>query len=211
MNRKEKLEILENWYSVENQTQFLPYTNSKPNPTVMKKLGHKNIAEIGVRTGRNFKNMTKFNFNNAYAIDLWTDDGILSHNDIKLSQREMNSNYLKLKEYFKNNENVHLIKSLSVNASKQFEDCYFDLVFIDADHTYNGVWEDIVHWYPKVRSGGIVSGHDYIERKGKYGVIEAVNKYLDENKLDKSYLYITRKVNGSRGGGSIPSWYYIKP
>lgn len=36
-----------------------------------------------------------------------------------------------------------------------------DLVFIDADHRYDHVVEDILAWYPKVKSGGIICGHDY--------------------------------------------------
>jgi len=48
-----------------------------------------------------------------------------------------------------------------------------DLVFIDGLHTYDAVLEDIVLWAPKVRSGGIVSGHDF-HSEGDYGVARAV-------------------------------------
>lgn len=50
----------------------------------------------------------------------------------------------------------------------------FDLVFIDADHSYNGVKSDIKHWLPLVREGGWLMGHDYSPKFP--GVQRAVNE-----------------------------------
>ena len=36
-----------------------------------------------------------------------------------------------------------------------------DVIFIDADHRYDAVWRDIVTWYPKLKKGGILCGHDF--------------------------------------------------
>jgi predicted O-methyltransferase YrrM len=58
------------------------------------------------------------------------------------------------------------IKSYSWEASKNFEDNSVDFVFIDADHEYESVVKDIDSWLPKVKKGGIISGHDYITWKG---------------------------------------------
>lgn len=57
-----------------------------------------------------------------------------------------------------------------------FEDSSLDAVFIDADHTYEAVKRDIANWMPKVRKGGILSGHDYIHTWP--GVIQAVNESI---------------------------------
>lgn len=48
----------------------------------------------------------------------------------------------------------------SVEIAPQFADGHFDLVFIDADHRYAGVWADIQVWKSKVKKGGILCGHD---------------------------------------------------
>jgi len=61
-------------------------------------------------------------------------------------------------------------------ASLLFEDELLDAVFIDADHTYEAVKKDIENWMPKVRKGGILAGHDYIETWP--GVVQAVNEAL---------------------------------
>lgn len=55
----------------------------------------------------------------------------------------------------------------------------FDLVFIDAEHTYEGASTDIAAWWPKVRPGGILAGHDYNHRRYP-GVTQAVNEFVAE-------------------------------
>jgi hypothetical protein len=44
---------------------------------------------------------------------------------------------------------------------KQIPDNTFDLLFIDADHQYESIKQDIADWIPKVKSTGMIAGHDY--------------------------------------------------
>jgi hypothetical protein len=53
------------------------------------------------------------------------------------------------------------IKLSSREAYKLFEDESLDFLFIDADHSYEGVMEDIKFWHPKVKRGCTIAGHDY--------------------------------------------------
>ena len=53
-----------------------------------------------------------------------------------------------------------LLVCSSLLASEIIQDGSLDFVFIDAAHNYDSVLADLHHWYPKVRSGGLVSGHD---------------------------------------------------
>ncbi|GAI15065.1 unnamed protein product [marine sediment metagenome] len=57
-----------------------------------------------------------------------------------------------------------------------------DFVYIDGSHTYESVAEDIILYYPKLKKGGLLSGHDY--RKHTKGVIIAVNEFCKKNALD---------------------------
>lgn len=70
------------------------------------------------------------------------------------------------------------IKNYSIEASKTFEDSSLDAVFIDGDHTYEAVRSDILAWYPKVKTGGYISGHDF----GQKPVREAVLSILPDAK-----------------------------
>jgi len=50
-----------------------------------------------------------------------------------------------------------------------------DFVYIDGDHSYKGVIYDIIHYYHKVRKGGILGGHDYVAERAPY-CVAAVNQ-----------------------------------
>lgn len=85
-------------------------------------------------------------------------------------------------------ENQRTIKHMrSIDAAKDFRDGCFDFVFIDANHVYEYVKEDIEAWWPKVRTGGILLGHDYNgvleRRKSVWGVKRAVDEFANKNDL----------------------------
>jgi hypothetical protein len=63
-------------------------------------------------------------------------------------------------------------------AASQFEDNSCDIVFIDMTHTYEAIKQDIKYWLPKVKVGGYIAGHDYINAPG---VTRAVNEYFGDN------------------------------
>lgn len=71
-------------------------------------------------------------------------------------------------------ERIEVIKNDSTSESKNYDDEYFDIVYIDASHEYEYVKEDILNWLPKVKIGGIICGDDYIA--GWPGVVIAVNE-----------------------------------
>ena len=59
------------------------------------------------------------------------------------------------------NPKMNIITDLSVEAAKKFEDKSVDFVYIDANHAYKYVKQDIDAWLPKVKNGGIIGGHDW--------------------------------------------------
>jgi len=81
----------------------------------------------------------------------------------------------------------HLLSTLPVNATfhkqpsnvayKKFDDEYFDFIYIDGDHSYKAVKEDIELWYPKLRKGGIIAGDDYHKDGVKPAVEECFKNY----------------------------------
>ena len=105
---------------------------------------------------------------------------------------------------------ARLIKGFSMDVAKTVPDESLDFVYIDADHTYESVKEDINAWAKKVRKGGIVSGHDYYEFKltKSCEVIRAVDEYVQEHGLE---LQLTEWCNEVKNrDDKQPSWYFIK-
>jgi hypothetical protein len=71
-----------------------------------------------------------------------------------------------------------LDRRLSHEAAQDVQDASLDFVFIDGDHSYQGVKKDLEAWISKVKPGGFLSGHDYgSPREGtRYGVRKAVDE-----------------------------------
>jgi len=86
---------------------------------------------------------------------------------------------------------ARIIKDYSVNAAKQFENNSIDFVFIDADHSYKSVCEDIDAWSPKIRAGGMIIGHDFHFP----GVSKAVIEKFGENGFSTAddFLWLVNK------------------
>jgi hypothetical protein len=101
-----------------------------------------------------------------------------------------------------------IIKKTSMEAVKDFADNSLDFVFIDANHAYEYVRDDIREWTKKVRNGGIVSGHDYYKTKaGNVGVITAVDEYIKEHKYK---LELTEWTNSNLRDDRQPCWWFRK-
>ena len=90
-----------------------------------------------------------------------------------------------------NYKNISLIQKTSNDAASDFEDNTFDFVYIDGRHQYDSVREDILNYLPKVKKGGVIGGHDYINEGHLKGVYQAVNQTIgvpDKTFKDGSWL-----------------------
>jgi hypothetical protein len=102
--------------------------------------------------------------------------------------------------------NVVIMQMHSTEAAKMFGDGELDFVYIDGNHAYQYVLDDITAWSPKVRDGGLVCGHDYSRPKNRarwqfQGVIKAVNDYVAANSIAPWFIL--------RGKGNS-GWLWVK-
>lgn len=93
------------------------------------------------------------------CIDLWSDEPYSGYSGQDVFGDEFYSVFLKNIEPV--SHIVNPIRKDSSSAAADYPDKSIDFVFIDADHTYEGVKKDLIAWLPKVKSGGMFSGHDY--------------------------------------------------
>lgn len=65
-----------------------------------------------------------------------------------------------------------LYKMRTTDAAKKVEDGSLDFVFVDGDHSREGVSEDVAAWRSKIKRGGRMSGHDWNMQSVRDGVLE---------------------------------------
>jgi hypothetical protein len=163
---------------VESNTQgLLDLINYIPNNLIM--------AEVGCYTGESTKLFLESNkIAKLYAIDIWNDE---IGNFVKMNP---NHDFLTVERIFDENMSKFNIKKLKMNLQKALEFLPpLDFIYIDANHDYEFVKDDIINALKKIKTNGIVSGHDYNNETP--GVIRAVNECFGKPDLvfsDSSWL-----------------------
>jgi len=162
-------------------------------------LEFKEGVEIGVYRGRFTQALAKRAPNmNLTGVDAWK--VYPGYKDYENNDLE-NEAFLATQERTKIYPQVKLLNAWSVDASKKFADNSLDYIFIDANHTYEWVVEDLKAWAPKVKKGGIVMGHDYFRfNKLNFGVIQAVNGWVETHHIKHLFTWTD----------NCPSWMYIQ-
>lgn len=165
----------ENWFSFSRL--YNDFVTTVPNDS--------KIVEVGCWKGKSTAYMAVEIINSNKNIDFYCVDTWKGSEEHKSDQYVQNNS---LYELFLSNiepvkDIIKPIRKTSVEASKDFEDNSLDLVFIDANHTYEAVKEDILHWLPKVKTNGIMAGHDYVHTTAWQGVIKAVNELIGKENI----------------------------
>lgn len=149
------------------------------------KLSNPKILEIGIFKGEFFN----FIFNNCNigsidGVDLF--EGINNSGDVDGNndiQYDVGKSYLELTKKYKDIHNVSFHKSDSSTYLKSIDDNFYDLIYIDGDHSYHGVKLDLNNAFNKIKNGGYIMGHDYemnMDRAKHYynfGVKKAVDEF----------------------------------
>lgn len=140
-------------------------------------------CEIGSFRGKSSE-LFALHVKTLFCVDLWT----------PYSQEYDETVVYKAEEEFdlmrENYENIVKIKSDSVDASLMFPNNFFDLIYVDADHSEIPFRKDMTSWIPKVKTGGIISGHDY------YFVREYLRQFTQDQGVmvfeDESWFFIKK-------------------
>lgn len=181
---------------------YLPIGRFKDVPKLFHELGFKVGAEIGVFQGGYSRYLLQYCPGlKLYGIDAWT--SYESYKDYK--PRVIINAYQKAQKNVKGYD-CQLIKAWSRDAVKEIPDESLDFVFIDGNHAYEYVVEDIALWSKKVRKGGIIYGHDFDdytnhERWREMNVIPAVEGWMKSYKIHPWFV-ITNNRNRC--------WMYVK-
>ena len=160
-------------------------------------LGLKVGVEIGTKAGRNAEHICM----SMPGVDLAVVDPWIGYGDDRRYQDpEKHEGFYqdacKRLEPYK----VKVVRAKSMDAVGDFALESLDFVYIDGNHCFDYVMEDLIAWNRRVKPGGIVSGHDYYKFK-KGGVVDAVNSYVKSNKISALFLCDEK----------TPSFFWRKP
>jgi len=168
-------------------------------------------AEIGVDKGLFSEHLlSKSTLYKLYCIDPWIDN---FGSDYKPNEYDPNgSNRMKeaMERLASYKDRIVPIRDFSVNAAKQIENNCLDFCYIDGDHSLEGIYTDIYTWIKKVRTGGIIAGHDYKDGPGSgmknywgeqlpYKIKTVVDNFCEQYGFKLNIV-----------GGRILSWWFVK-
>lgn len=159
------------------------------------------IAEIGVWFGDNAAKILEIcRPKNLWLVDCWEKQTGSYEVDPTNDNTDFEACYQSVVERFKNNPEVGIVRKYSLEAAKGFGDNWLDLVYIDANHTYEACFADLNSYWRKVRRGGCLAGHDYTEHFAWIDCKRAVDDFCRINNLQ---VMIT-------GEPAFPSWVIKK-
>lgn len=188
----------------------------------LKKFDNLVIIELGVWRGNTtlkLLNNNKYNIKKYYGIDSYgMDEEVKPLHNIGLwpyyketdPNQVGNDTYNYMKNILKNYNNVELIRKSTNNSHSMIENNSADLLYIDAGHTYEYVYNDLLNYYPKVKIGGLIIGDDYFMRNKKNDIY---GKGYDCDMVYEALQDFTKKYNikfiesGTHGG--YPARYVI--
>ena len=149
------------------------------------------FVEVGAWKGRSIayfavESINRNKNHKIYAVDIWDKNSIYTEVDSSL--------YNTFLENTKELTNITPLRMTSIEACQTFTDNSIDAVFIDANHDYEFVKEDILAWLPKVKIGGIMSGHDYTNPHT--GVFKAVDDTIGSKNVQimSNCCWVYRKI-----------------
>ena len=154
------------------------------------KLGFRRGAELGVWNGEHAEVLCQYNPElSLLCVDAWEDFATRSKHPcpeafvkVRLETEHRLSKY----------PGARILKQFNDDAARDVPPGSLDFIFVDASHSYEAVLNDLETWVPKVKSGGIVSGHDYettaLGWPPENGVKEAVHDYLAAHGSPQLYL-----------------------
>jgi predicted O-methyltransferase YrrM len=138
-------------------------------------------AEVGVLDGYTSDVLLqKFPELNMWLIDRWTPFGGPSGLDFLDAKAFERLRRMALWWTSHAVDRRYELREESTIAATRFADGSLDFVFIDADHSYEAIRDDLTAWWSKIRPGGLLCGHDYGvygDATGAWGISRAVDEF----------------------------------
>ena len=166
-------------------------------------------VEVGVQRGFYSRVLLEFcpELKKLILVDAWRNLGKEYRDTANVSNAEHEKRLAICKRnlaYWDKAGKLEYLRMTSLDAAKTIEAESLDFVYLDADHSYRAVTDDIKAWFPLIKWGGVIAGHDYIDgqvNNSEFGVKRAVTEFAKSNRLE---VYRTTQIE------PFPSWIIRK-
>lgn len=136
----------------------IPDCNRNDLPGFFREMGFKVGVEIGVDKGSFSRVICTKKELTLYGVDPWLDyDGYID----TINKDRAEYNYKTAQRRLAPYKNFIIVRKTSMEAVNDFVNESLDFVYIDGNHGFKFVTEDIYEWSKKVKKGGVISGHDF--------------------------------------------------
>lgn len=160
-------------------------------PHLLNRLGLTGTGvEVGVREGLFSEHLLQhWRGRLLYSVDPWREFSQTEYQDSSNVAQDKQDEICRgaIKRLMPYSDRSVIWRLTSKQAAGLVEDGNLDFCYLDADHSYPAVREDIQLWHPKVKPGGILGGHDFIADGtysfGTFGVQSAVNEFAKAHNL----------------------------
>jgi hypothetical protein len=181
-------------------------------PSFFKEMGYATGAEIGVYKGAFSKKLCEAGLT-LYAVDPWK---IYTDFSNPRGQGRLDQQYEETKRVLSPFKNCKIIRKTSMEAVEDFPNNTLDFIYIDANHEFRYIAEDLYEWGKKVRKGGIVAGHDYFYTKSgthhdHWHVAYVLHAYINAYSIPNWYLIGRKQTIPGEVRDKWRSWMFIKP
>ncbi len=123
-----------------------------------------------------------------YLVDPWEIDKSKVYSDNGPTAYSTNTELEQVREQFRNDSRALIFRGYSYDAVKSFPDHCLDFIYIDASHLYEDVKRDLNGYLPKLKPGGLMCGHDYFDTYLNFGVVKAVDEFIEETDFEMIVL-----------------------
>jgi len=157
------------WFDEQMRTLYDEALGRVRGPAVFVEIGcwrGRSAAYMGTEIKRRLKPVT------FYAVDTWKGtEGHEHQGEVKKLGGDMFPTFWQNMIHCGVTDHIHPLQKPSVAAAQAFADNSCDFVFVDGDHSYEGCLADIRAWRPKLKTAGVMAGHD-VDREGVRRAVE---------------------------------------
>jgi hypothetical protein len=184
----------------------IPNTGREQLAELFAALDFKRGAEIGVYRGEYSEIICKANPKvKLYAIDSWINYGDFALRGMGQAKDQAQT---RLKDF-----DVDCLHMDSIAASQMFVDGALDFVYIDGNHDFLHVAQDLFYWTRKVRPGGIVAGHDYFQLKKPESNMHCppvLHAFTEVYKIHPWFILGTKAIIPGEIRERHRSWFWVR-